>query len=775
VLVITAPGPQGPSSDSQQVLDLTGKADKVVGATSGHLASLTSQGNLADSGKDPATLATKVVGGTTGNFASLDASGNIQDSGHKHSDYITSVATKADKAVGAVVGDFASFDGSGNPVDSGHKHADYALAGHSHALLDSATNLATGATLVKRDVSGNANFNNVNANSANATIYSGQDVEVSGHVSAALFQGDGGSITNVQAGNVTGLGTAATKNADNTANNTVLLDGSGLLPTSVLPPLAVNETFVVASQAAMLSLTAQRGDMAIRTDVSKTFVLSTDSPTTLADWKELLSPGSVVSVNGQTGVVVLTTTNIAEGTNLYYTTARVNTDAPNVTLGTANGLSLTGQQLSLGLASGAASGAMSSADYTKLQGIAAGAQPGTVTSVALTVPSWLGVSGSPVTTTGTLAVTAVNQNANRVLAGPATGGAATPDFRALVPADLPTMVGSGASHAAGIVPDPGSTAGTTKFLREDATWAVPAGGGGGGTPGGADTYVQFNDAGAFGGVANLAYNKTSGLFSVKMVASQTADIFQVLANDGTPVLRFGTNGDQYAKNAFYGVVSLHSNDLNAVTGSREWHIQPDASGLAIVRSGVQNLAYFGKDASKPILKLISYPSQTDDLFQVVANDGTTKIASIGNTGTATFARLVLQHYDQFDGSNLLEFRNQAGSLISSVSYGGTYTINSLSMGSPAAGGQDGYLRINKGQFQGGNQFEVSSDGTTVVAAFNAVFMRSILPASPTVDPDVTTLTAGTMTFWIDETNNLLKFKVKYSNGTTVKSGSVALA
>ena len=32
--------------------------------------------------------------------------------------------------------------------------------------------------------------------------------------------------------------------------------------------------------------------------------------------------GSVVSVNGQTGVVVLTTTDIAEGTNLYYTDAR---------------------------------------------------------------------------------------------------------------------------------------------------------------------------------------------------------------------------------------------------------------------------------------------------------------------------------------------------------------------------------------------------------------------------------------------------------------------
>ena len=39
----------------------------------------------------------------------------------------------------------------------------------------------------------------------------------------------------------------------------------------------------------------------------------------------------------------------------------------------------------------------------------------------------------------------------------------------------PTFGASGASHAVGYVPDPGSTAGTTRFLREDATWA--AGGG----------------------------------------------------------------------------------------------------------------------------------------------------------------------------------------------------------------------------------------------------------------------------------------------------------
>ena len=37
---------------------------------------------------------------------------------------------------------------------------------------------------------------------------------------------------------------------------------------------------------------------------------------------------------------------------------------------------------------------------------------------------------------------------------------------------LPVLVGSGSGHSAGAVPDPGATAGTTRYLREDGTWAV---------------------------------------------------------------------------------------------------------------------------------------------------------------------------------------------------------------------------------------------------------------------------------------------------------------
>lgn len=75
---------------------------------------------------------------------------------------------------------------------------------------------------------------------------------------------------------------------------------------------------------------------------------------------------------------------------------------------------------------------------------------GTVTSVALTVPGFLSVAGSPVTTSGTLAVTLATQTANTVFAGPAAGGAATPTFRALVAADIPTI--SLTSGVSGILP-----------------------------------------------------------------------------------------------------------------------------------------------------------------------------------------------------------------------------------------------------------------------------------------------------------------------------------
>jgi hypothetical protein len=107
------------------------------------------------------------------------------------------------------------------------------------------------------------------------------------------------------------------------ANGVATLDAGSKIPTAQLPAIAITDTFVVASQAAQVALTAQTGDVAVRTDLSKSYILAVNDPTIFANWQELLTPtDAVTSVNGQTGTVVLSTTNIAEGTALYFTDER---------------------------------------------------------------------------------------------------------------------------------------------------------------------------------------------------------------------------------------------------------------------------------------------------------------------------------------------------------------------------------------------------------------------------------------------------------------------
>lgn len=103
-----------------------------------------------------------------------------------------------------------------------------------------------------------------------------------------------------------GLGSAAMANTGTGSGNVPVLDGGGKLSTAILPALAISDTFVVASQAAMLALTAEPGDIAVRTDLSKSFILRVAGASTLANWQELLTPtDTVTSVNGATGAVTI--------------------------------------------------------------------------------------------------------------------------------------------------------------------------------------------------------------------------------------------------------------------------------------------------------------------------------------------------------------------------------------------------------------------------------------------------------------------------------------
>jgi hypothetical protein len=197
---------------------------------------------------------------------------------------------------------------------------------------------------------------------------------------------------------------------------------------------------------------------------------------------------------------------------------------------------------------------------------------GTVTSVAMSVPSFLSVSGSPITTSGTLAMTlsgtalpvanggtgattltgilfgngtgaitgshSVNLSSevtgnlgvshlnsgtsatsstfwrgDGVWATPAGGGTVTS-----VTGTAPIVSSGGSTPAISITgftssvagSTPASGGGTTNFLRADGTWAVPPGGSA--TPSGSNTQIQYNNSGSFGATAQFTY--ASGALSV---------------------------------------------------------------------------------------------------------------------------------------------------------------------------------------------------------------------------------------------------------------------
>ena len=94
---------------------------------------------------------------------------------------------------------------------------------------------------------------------------------------------------------------------------------------------------------------------------------------------------------------------------------------------------------------------------------------GTVTSVGLSLPASLfGVTGSPVTSTGTLTATLLPQTANCVIAGPISGAAASPTCRPLISTDLPVV----SSFSAGVVPAWGAA--PSNYVFTVAGWAAPS-------------------------------------------------------------------------------------------------------------------------------------------------------------------------------------------------------------------------------------------------------------------------------------------------------------
>jgi hypothetical protein len=84
------------------------------------------------------------------------------------------------------------------------------------------------------------------------------------------------------------------------AGGLATLGGDGKVPAAQLPALAINDTFFPASEAAMLALSTQRGDVAVRTDFDpdRFFILTTDDPSVLGNWVEITTASTGVTDHG---------------------------------------------------------------------------------------------------------------------------------------------------------------------------------------------------------------------------------------------------------------------------------------------------------------------------------------------------------------------------------------------------------------------------------------------------------------------------------------------
>lgn len=199
-----------------------------------------------------------------------------------------------------------------------------ALTGHTHVAAD-VTDFQT-AVSANTDVAANTAARHTHSNSAvldatTASFTTADETKLDGIATGATANAtdaqlrDRSTHTGTQAAStISDFSTAADARISAAAGVSIASLSGGKIPTSQIPALALVDVNVVATQAAQLALTAQEGDVAIRSDLSKSYIHNGGVAGTMADWTELSTPtDAVTSVNGQTGIVVLGKSDVGLG------------------------------------------------------------------------------------------------------------------------------------------------------------------------------------------------------------------------------------------------------------------------------------------------------------------------------------------------------------------------------------------------------------------------------------------------------------------------------
>jgi hypothetical protein len=264
-------------------------------------------------------------------------------------------------------------------------------------------------------------------------------------------------------------------------------------------------------------------------------------------------------------------------------------------------------------------------------------------------------------------------------------------------------------------------------------------GGGGGTPGGANTYVQFNDGGLFGGNVNFTYDKGLNIVSAGAFAGTT---------NGT-----GQNF-KVGDDAWIGDINL-ANTIG-IRGQQDatqgYIVFGNSNGQSLGRSSAGALTYQGAFTAQGGLQNTPIGNATPStaLFTTVGSSGNTTVSALTVNATATIGTtlgvsgnvngtsitltgsLVARGPGDFDGGlQSTPIGNAAPStaLFTTIGVSGNTTVSALTVNATATIG--GALSSGAHTITGSPVTAIINGGTTGTgnigatgATFNTVFAKA---------------------------------------------------